>query len=134
MSKLLAEVELEIPFHDVDSLRIVWHGHYLKYFEIARTRLFKNAGLDAEDFLRRGIWLVVVESRCRHMRSLGIGDRIVVEARFLPNQPRPTVVYRVRNLTRGEISARGRTVLAVIRGEDGAMVDLPSDMAERMDA
>ena len=26
---------VEVPFFDVDSMRIVWHGHYLKYFEIA---------------------------------------------------------------------------------------------------
>jgi acyl-CoA thioester hydrolase len=27
----------EIPFHDVDMM--VWHGHYAKYFEIARRLL-----------------------------------------------------------------------------------------------
>jgi len=31
------EIRLEVPFHDVDALRIVWHGHYLKYLELART-------------------------------------------------------------------------------------------------
>jgi acyl-CoA thioester hydrolase len=30
-------VELDVPFHDVDLQRVVWHGHYYKYFEVART-------------------------------------------------------------------------------------------------
>ena len=29
-------IELTVPFYDVDSMDIVWHGHYLKYFEDAR--------------------------------------------------------------------------------------------------
>ena len=34
-----AEVEIEIPFHDVDVLGVAWHGHYVKYLEIARCAL-----------------------------------------------------------------------------------------------
>ncbi|EMO4156438.1 acyl-CoA thioesterase, partial [Acinetobacter baumannii] len=25
-----ADVIIEIPFHDVDTMNVVWHGHYLK--------------------------------------------------------------------------------------------------------
>ena len=25
-----AEIEIEIPFYDVDSVGIVWHGNYVK--------------------------------------------------------------------------------------------------------
>ncbi|ENK7507225.1 acyl-CoA thioesterase, partial [Acinetobacter baumannii] len=24
-----ADVIIEIPFHDVDTMNVVWHGHYL---------------------------------------------------------------------------------------------------------
>jgi len=27
--------EMEVPFFDVDTYRIVWHGNYPKYFEVA---------------------------------------------------------------------------------------------------
>ena len=30
-----ADVIIEVPFHDVDTMDVVWHGHYLKYFEIS---------------------------------------------------------------------------------------------------
>ena len=30
-------VEHEVPFHDVDMTLRVWHGHYYKYLELART-------------------------------------------------------------------------------------------------
>ena len=32
-------VAIAVPFHDIDSIGIAWHGHYAKYFEIARCAL-----------------------------------------------------------------------------------------------
>ena len=33
------DVEMQVPFFDVDMLEIVWHGHYVKYLEVARCAL-----------------------------------------------------------------------------------------------
>ena len=41
-------VELEVPFHDIDGMGIVWHGHYFKYLEIARTKLVPGGVFIAE--------------------------------------------------------------------------------------
>ena len=37
-----ADIRMEVPFHDIDILGIVWHGHYNKYFELARTALYRT--------------------------------------------------------------------------------------------
>ncbi len=37
MNDWTAEVTFDIPFHDVDLMGIVWHGHYAKYLEVARA-------------------------------------------------------------------------------------------------
>ncbi len=42
-----SEVRLTVPFHDLDPMRVVWHGNYLKYFDIARFALFRKAGVEA---------------------------------------------------------------------------------------
>ena len=41
---LQASVELEVPFHDVDVMHVAWHGHYVKYFELARCALLRRFG------------------------------------------------------------------------------------------
>jgi len=40
-----ASFEMEIPFFDVDTYKIVWHGNYAKYFEIARCELLERRSL-----------------------------------------------------------------------------------------
>lgn len=40
--RFTAEVELTVPFHDVDMMGVVWHGNYFRYFEIAREALLNQ--------------------------------------------------------------------------------------------
>ena len=41
----VAEVSFQVPFHDVDAMQVVWHGNYLKYFELARTEMERSMDL-----------------------------------------------------------------------------------------
>ena len=121
-SKRLHEVrvELEVPFHDVDALQIVWHGHYYKYLEIARTELFRSRKCDARDLRRLNVGLLVIESRCRHVYPLRYGDRFEVAAWFKDLKFRIMVGYEITNLTRNLRAARGHTAL-VTTTPDGTM-------------
>ena len=35
-------VALKAQFYDVDSMNVVWHGNYVKYFETARCALLEE--------------------------------------------------------------------------------------------
>ena len=63
-------IEHEVPFHDVDLTRRVWHGHYYKYLELARTALFRTIGLDDEALIPRQFSLYVIETHCRYVFPL----------------------------------------------------------------
>lgn len=116
-----AEVAIEVPFHDVDALGVVWHGHIYKYLEIARTELFRlveleprpgkieKTGRDENNFSLR-----VVETRCRHLMPLRYGDQLKVRAWFRAIDEQIHVAYDVLNETRQYRAARARTTLVVV--------------------
>ena len=57
---LSEEVLIEIPFHDVDLMGVAWHGHYVKYLEIARTAMMRKIGLDFPELRDSGyLWPIV---------------------------------------------------------------------------
>lgn len=120
-----------IPFHDCDPLGIVWHGHYYKYLEIARTKLFAQHRLDVPDFIELGLKMVVIESRCRYAASLRYGDEVEVEAFFKDIEQRLHVAYIVKNLTTGRRSARAWTVLVAMRGDD-MLLETPREIIDRL--
>ena len=52
-NKPVYEARLKVPFHDADPMQVVWHGNYIKYFEIARDGLLDEAGVDLQSFFCR---------------------------------------------------------------------------------
>lgn len=125
-------VELDVPFHDVDALRIVWHGHYLKYLEIARSALLRERGLDVADVVALGYRMVVVESRLRHAWPLAYNDRARVSAWVADADHRIRVRYEVLNLTAGRRAAHGHTDLAITTHEGALLLEVPGAIRRKL--
>jgi acyl-CoA thioester hydrolase len=125
-------VEFVVPFHDVDSLRIVWHGHYLKYMELARTELFRRLGLD-DDGLRVGRFgFLIIESGCRHISPLRYGDRVRVTAWIRDVKHRIQIAYELTNLTLERRSARAYTTLVTVDPAGGLLLRTPESIVARL--
>ncbi|MEM9066853.1 MAG: acyl-CoA thioesterase [Myxococcota bacterium] len=110
--------EQTVPFHDCDPLGIVWHGHYLKYFEIARERLFDRIGLTLPYFRDHGLHLVVIESRIRHAFPLRTGELLRARCWFKETEQRILLGGEVTNLTHDRRAARAWITLVSMRGEE----------------
>jgi acyl-CoA thioester hydrolase len=129
-------VELEVPLHDVDLLGIVWHGHYLKYLEIARTALMRARGLDEPQLRELGVAFVVMESRLRHTGPLRYGDRFTVDAWFRSITDRIEIGYRARTCSTAEKPSRGvlraSTTLVTTDGHTHILREIPDAIASRI--
>lgn len=125
-------VELEVPFHDVDLLGVVWHGHYYKYFEIARTALMRTRGLDGADLGATGFKWFVIESKCRHIAPLHYGDRFRVSACFKDLDHRIHVAFEIHNITQDRRCAKGHTMLATVNAEGQLQLETPRAIRERL--
>jgi acyl-CoA thioester hydrolase len=125
-------VEVEVPFHDVDGLGIVWHGHYYKYFEIARTRLLRSVGLDQGDVIGPRWRFLVVESHCRYAAALRYGDKVRVSAWFGDVRHRIKISYEAVSLSTGRRAARGHTILATTDLEGRLLLETPSGIVNRI--
>jgi len=126
-----ATIEGQVPFHDVDPLHIVWHGHYFKYLEVARTELFERHGIDGQDMLDLGFRFVVSHTECRHVSPLTYRDAYRVSAWFHGEvDHRIEVLYEVWNLTADKRAARARTAL-VTTDPHGTMLLVTPEIIQR---
>jgi acyl-CoA thioester hydrolase len=131
---MAASIEIEVPFHDVDSLSIVWFGNYYKYMDRARTALMRAHGLDEGGLRQLGVGLVVVESRCRYSRPLRFGDRVRVTARFTDvaeQDARIHIACELTELDGGGRVARGRMALVVTDADGNLLPEVPSVIASK---
>lgn len=125
-------VELEVPFHHVDMMGIVWHGHYLEYMEQARTALLRSCGLDAGDLIGGRYHFFLIESRCRHSHPLFYADRVRVSAWVRDLQHRICLAYEIHNLSRGQRAARAQTILATTDAEHTLLLTTPDEIRKRL--
>ncbi len=101
--------ELRVRFREVDALRVVWHGHYLGYFEQAREAFGDRYGLRYADFLEAGLLAPVVETSCRFLLPARHGETLTVYARFFP-QEAARIEFEYRALRGEDLLAEGRSV------------------------
>jgi acyl-CoA thioester hydrolase len=129
-----ASVEIEVPFHDVDSLGIVWHGHYYKYLELARTALLRACQLDARDLRKLGFGMVMIESRCRHVAPLRYADVARVSAWFRDVRHRIRIAYEIVRAADGVRVARAETMLASVTRDGELLLETPAPVLRRLQA
>ena len=115
-----AEVILEVPFHDVDMLHVVWHGHYYKYFEIARSALFQQCACDVPVLRELGYYMVVSDSTCRYINPLRYGMKFRVQATVVEVEHRLKIEYQITDMA-GKRIARGSTTHVTVDGRTGAL-------------
>mgnify|MGYP001221579632 CR=1 FL=1 len=111
MHQLKDTKEIIVRFSEVDSMRIVWHGNYLKYFEDGRESFGLKYSLGYLDVYRHNVMIPIVKANCDYKRPLEYGDTAVVETRYIPTEAAKIMfeytIYRKRD---NEVAATGSTV------------------------
>ncbi len=90
-------VEIEIPFFDVDSMEITWHGNYLKYFEIARCALLEKINFGYLEMKASGYAWPVVDVRVKYIKPTKFKQNIIVEAFLIEYENRLKINYLIKD-------------------------------------
>ncbi len=119
---LEARVALDVPFHDLDPMQVVWHGNYFKYFERGRQALLDRAGIDLYQMQGdEGFLFPVVRSAVKHVRPLRLRDHFECVARLMEARNKLVIDFELRLLPGGELCAKGRTEQVAVRASTMAL-------------
>lgn len=116
-----AEVEITVPFHDVDMVQLVWHGHYAKYFEVARCALLDQLNYGYEAMRASGFMWPVIDMRVRYIKPVRFGQRIIVRAVLREWENRLLIEYVVRDAVSGLRLTKGTTAQVAVDMRTGEM-------------
>jgi acyl-CoA thioester hydrolase len=92
---LTDQTEVVVKFNEADPLGIVWHGHYIRYFEDGRESFGKRYGVAYLDFYHNGLAVPVVSVNCDYKKPLRYGDSVIVETTFV-NSPAAKLKFEYR--------------------------------------
>jgi acyl-CoA thioester hydrolase len=124
--ELICRTEIRVRFSEVDSMGVVWHGNYVRYFEDGRESFGNQYEINYLDFHRENIIIPLVKLNCDFKRPLIYGDTAIVETRFV-NCEAAKLLYEYtifRNNT-GEIAATGSSTQVFLNPEMELLLDIP---------
>ena len=115
---------------------VVYHTHFLDYFEAARTEAFRAMGLVYRELETRGVMMPVVEANVRYRRPARYDDRLLIETR-LPGDGTPQVRlparYRVRRTGDEQTLVEGDVTLCFMDADRRRPVRVPDDVQRLFD-
>ena len=111
---LHVDTEILVPFFDIDTMHVVWHGHYVKYLEVARCALLEHLGHTYTQMLEAGYAWPVIDMQLRYVRGATFGQRINVRASLVEWENRLNINYLITDLATGERLTRASTVQVAV--------------------
>ncbi|MBQ0785120.1 MAG: acyl-CoA thioesterase [Amphritea sp.] len=123
-----AESIIEIPFHDVDVMRVAWHGHYAKYLEIARCELFEQFDYNVPQMETSGYAWPVIDMRIRYAQPLHFQQKVKVKATLVEWENRLKVNYLITDAQTGKRLTKAYTVQVAVDVASGEMLYVSPDI------
>ncbi|WP_306523506.1 thioesterase family protein [Rheinheimera sp.] len=109
-----ASVVIEVPFFDVDAMQIVWHGHYVKYLEIARCALLRTFDYDYPQMQQSGYLWPIVDLNLKYRGSARFGKQIEVTATLVEWEHRLKINYRIIDLESGQTLTKASSIQVAV--------------------
>jgi acyl-CoA thioester hydrolase len=135
-NNLCAEHRIRVPFYDVDSMEVVWHGNYLKYFEEARCVLLDKIDYNYEAMRASGYAWPVVDVRIKYIKPLRFNQAIDVQVEMTEWENRLRLDYCIVDANSREKLSQGHSIqVAVDMEKQELQFVLPAifrDKVERM--
>ena len=107
-------IDIKVPFYDVDSMRIVWHGHYVKYMEDARCQLLDKIGYNYQAMEDSGYLWPIVDMRLKYVASAKFASEIRVYAFLVEYETRMKIAYEIYDILSGKVLNKSHTVQVAV--------------------
>jgi acyl-CoA thioester hydrolase len=123
-------VNLRVPFHHLDPLGVVWHGNYLKYFDIARFALFAQQGVDLYRLHQQTHYILpVIKTDVKYVHPLYHGDEFICQATLAQANIKIVLNFEIRLIKNGQLCAKGTGEQVAVKLPDmEMMLRLPDEI------
>ncbi|MDB6144081.1 MAG: 4-hydroxybenzoyl-CoA thioesterase protein [Pseudomonas sp.] len=109
-----ADTQVLVPFFDIDMMNVVWHGHYIKYLEVARCALLDQLDHNYTQMREAGYAWPVIDLQLRYVRGAVFGQKLNVRASLVEWENRLKINYLITDTATGERLTRATTVQVAV--------------------
>ena len=123
-----------IYFEDTDAGGVVYHAHYLKFLERARTEWLRYLGFTSSELERKYkmLW-VVSEIAAEFVKPAKLDDSVNISV-AIENLGRVRCTFH-QEIRRGEeVLVKARVLVACVSADGFKPIEIPADVRKKMEA
>ena len=123
--ELVVSTTVAVRFNEVDALGIVWHGHYISYFEDGREAFGLVHGIDYLTVQKHGFTTPIVKSTCAHKLPLRYSENFRIDT-FFVNTAAAKLIFRYKLYNAADqLVCTGETVQVFLDQENTMVLSTP---------
>ena len=129
------ETSLEVRFYEVDAYGVVWHGHYVGWFETGRNDLTRRFQMGPLQLKEMNFLAPVVGLDCQFKLPATFGDSLVIQTTIERTEVAKLIFrYRVLNQENRKVLAAGSTTHVLTDLKGNLLYRVPPVVLERIEA
>lgn len=127
------ETRIKVRFTEVDLYQVVWHGHYIGWFEVSRNELARRFELDPLKLMKVGFLAPVVELHCQFKEPARPNDEIIVRTGIERTELANLIfTYSVLQGETKRVLATGRTIHVLTDSRGTLLYRIPDAIQQRI--
>ena len=125
---------LRVYFEDTDASGVVYHAHYVKFLERARTEWLRYLGFSNSELERKyKMSWVIAEIAVEFLKPARLDDSINISV-AIENLGRVRCTFH-QEIRRGEeLLLKARVLVATVSAENFKPIEIPVDLRKKMEA
>jgi acyl-CoA thioester hydrolase len=128
------ETPIRVRFYEVDAYGMVWHGHYVGWFEVGRNELTEKFDIGPLQLKEKNLLAPVVEMTCQYKLPTTFGDLVVIQTTMERTEVAKLIFhYRILFQRDGKVLATGSTTHVLTDLNGNLLYRVPPDVLARIE-
>jgi acyl-CoA thioester hydrolase len=128
------ETMIQVRFYEVDAYGVVWHGHYVAWFEVGRNDLTERFHIGPLQLKEKNLLAPVVELNCEYKFPATYGESLLIQTTMERTEVAKLIFhYRVLSQGNGKVLATGSTTHVLTDLKGNLLYRVPPDILERIE-
>ncbi|MDP3017580.1 MAG: thioesterase family protein [Deltaproteobacteria bacterium] len=129
------ETMIQVRFYEVDAYSVVWHGHYVGWFEVGRNELTEKFDMGPLQLKEKNLLAPVVELNCEYKFPATFGESLLIQTTMERTEVAKLIFhYRVLSQRDGKVLATGSTTHVLTDLKGNLLYRVPPEVLERIEA
>lgn len=127
------EIETRVRFNEVDQWGMVWHGHYISYFEMGRIDLARGFDLTPTDFVEMGYIAPVIELKCNYKEPARNDEELSIRTTLeRPTKAALTFKYQILRKKDKKLLVEGETTQVLLDKKGELVFVIPEEIEKKI--